>query len=193
MLPVLLHRVANATQLLTGLDALLGIDPGALEARAGDLACAGERVDEAGWLLALLASAAGAHLLLDRRERAGLGPLVACVRECLRREQHDLAEPQGRLPDLWPGVAAGWQLPWAVGSILYVAGRSLPLRETLVWRVEVRSDGASLECYAATSPDLERFGAWVSCELPLARVRSAPGATTLHLPRGWLLDPEASP
>src|SRR5262245_17233978 len=44
MLPVLLHRVANATQHLNGLTALLAHDPGALAARGGDLAETSDRV-----------------------------------------------------------------------------------------------------------------------------------------------------
>src|SRR5258705_6178932 len=186
MLPVLLHRVGNAAQLLTALDALVAVDARALETRSGDLASVGESVDEIGWLLALLASASGARLLLDRRERSGLVPLVACVRACLRREGRDLADPGHALASLATGVGDGWQLPWAVGSLLYLAGRALPPRGALAWTIETSGDGWSVACAAPSRDAFDRWARWVARELAPARCAIEGERATLRLPPAWL-------
>jgi hypothetical protein len=183
MLPVLLHRMGNAAQLLTGLDALLAVDPGALESRADDLASARALVDETGWLLALLASASGARMLLDRRERGGLAPLLACVRACLRREERDLDAVEGALPGLAPDVGEGWQLPWTIASFLYLAGRSGPPRSSLPWSLSAGPKVWRFSCPRA------REGAF---ELPLRRLPEAKllregESLALEIPRSWLL------
>jgi hypothetical protein len=186
MLPVLLHRVGNASQLLTALDGLLEVDPRALETRSGDLAAVGETVDEIGWLLALLASASGARLLLDRRERGGLVPLVACVRACLRREGRDLAPPSRELPALAPDVGDGWQLPWGFASLLYLAGRAQAPRAALAWTLDESAEGWSLASGAPRNEDSESFGLWVAKELASARFAADDGRCVLRIPRAWL-------
>ncbi|MFN0007556.1 MAG: hypothetical protein ACKVXR_06565 [Planctomycetota bacterium] len=186
MLPVLLHRVANATQHLNGLSALLALDPGALEARGGDLAETSEVVDETGWLLALLASAHGAHLLLARRERHGLRPLVACVQECLRREGRDLGDPGTPLPDLAPHVADGWQLPWALGTWLYESGRSLQPGQSLAWTIRTSGEGARFEA-GAVGADPSFLRRRLERDLPGSVLGLGGGGWSLSFPTGWLL------
>ncbi|HEV8113229.1 MAG TPA: hypothetical protein VGR31_10690 [Planctomycetota bacterium] len=186
---MLLHRVGNASQLLTALDGLLEVDPRALETRSGDLVAAGETVDEIGWLLALLASASGARLLLDRRERGGLVPVVACVRACLRREGRDLAAPARALPGLAPDVGEGWQLPWGVGSLLYLAGRTQAPRAALAWTVAESADGWSLACPAPQSDDAALFERWVAKQLAPARFLVDDAGCALGIPRAWLRSP----
>ena len=53
LLPVALHQLGNATQLLTGLNAMLGFEDGhqLLAARAGDFTRAGETIERVGWLM----------------------------------------------------------------------------------------------------------------------------------------------
>jgi len=191
MLPVLLHRVANATQHLNGLTALLALDPDALGSRGGDLAETSDLVDETGWLLALLASAHGAGLLLARRERHGLRPLVACVRECLRREGRDLGDPGTPLPDLAPDVANGWQLPWALGTWLYESGRSLPPGGSLSWTLRMSEQGTRFET-AAVSVDPSFLRRRLERDLPRSVLSLGGGGWSLSLPAGWLL-PSAHP
>lgn len=186
MLPVLLHRVANATQHLNGLTALLALDPSALGARGGDLAETSDLVDETGWLLALLASAYGARLLLARRERHGLQPLVTCVRECLRREGRDLGDPGTPLPDLAPDVADGWQLPWALGTWIYESGRSLSPGQSLAWTIRTSLHGTRFEtAYAGTDPSLMHRR--LERDLPGSVLTLDGGGWTLSFPAGWLL------
>ena len=186
MLPVLLHRVANVTQHLNGLSALLALDPGTLEARGEDLAVTSREVDETGWLLALLASACGARLLLARRERAGLRSLVGCVRDCLRRERRDLAVPDGPLAELAAGARDGWQVPWALATLLYEAGRALPAGETLRWSLVVSETGSRLEC---RSPDVDgsRLRPWLARHLADGSLETGGGEALLTLPPGTLV------
>ncbi len=179
MLPVLLHRIGNASQLLSNLDALLEVRPVALEERPEDLAAAGEIVDDVGWLLALLASASGARLLLDRREAHGLEPLVACVRACLRREGRDLDATTSPLPRLSPRVGSGWELPWAFASMLYLSGRELPPRGSLAWSIEPRGDVWRLACAKTTDVRL-------GLELPGAKDLVEGDSRILEVPADWL-------
>jgi hypothetical protein len=179
MLPVLLHRIGNASQLLSNLEALLSVRPAALEERSEDLAAAGEIVDDAGWLLALLGSACGARLLLDRREAHGLAPLVACVRACLRREGRDLDATKAPLPKLAPDVGSGWELPWYVASVLYLCGRELEPRGSLAWSIERGADTWRLSCARTTEarPDFD---------LPGAHDHVEGGLRVLEMPGDWL-------
>jgi hypothetical protein len=183
MLPVLLHRMGNTAQLLNGLDALLAVDPSALEARADDLALAREHVDEIGWLLALLASASGAHLLLERRERAGLAPLVDAVRACLRRAERDLDAGRRPLPGLAPDVLDGWQLPWAIGSFLFLAGSSRPPRSSASWSLEPGGGAWRLRCAADRGAALDGLLRII----PGARILREGELAVLELPGAWLL------
>jgi hypothetical protein len=194
MLPVILHRVANATQHLNGLAALLAVDAGALATRGDDLAETGDLVDDAGWLLGLLASSAGSRLLLSRRERRGLRPLVTCVRECLRRAGRDLADPTEEVPDLAPGVRDGWQLPWVIATLLFEAGCARPPGDALRWEIRASAGGTIVLC-AGRLEDLVRTRALLARELPelelLADPRSGGGEVALGIPSAWL--PAAAP
>lgn len=154
MVPVLLHRLNNATQILTSLNSLLALGPDGralFEARASDLAYASERVDELGWCLAVAASALGADLLLARRDRAGLVALVDLVGEVLRRDGRALAKPAGALPVLCGDVAHGWQLPWAFASWLWASGSALESGRALEWHVDSADDRVRLVCHAPWS------------------------------------------
>lgn len=127
LLPVLLHKLANTTQLLTGLDAMLRIEGGEemFLKRCPDLARASEDVEDLGWALAVLGSAGGADVLLARREPRGLEILFDLVRSAARRGQRDLAPPpwpDGEWPGLAPHVLGGWELPWAVAALLHASG-----------------------------------------------------------------------
>ena len=76
LFPVLIHRLNNATQVLSALNAALGagLDDALLGGSSENLAAASRDVHELGWLLGVLASAGGADLLLERRtlERGAL-------------------------------------------------------------------------------------------------------------------------
>jgi len=133
LLPVVIHDLNNATQLLTTLNTLLGMPGGErfLTERAGDLASVGEEVFELGWLMAALASSAGDDLLLARRHETGLDVMVDYVRKSLRRQQHDLAQAEAALPRISNTHGAGWEAAWALGVFLWTAG--LAADEAAAW------------------------------------------------------------
>ncbi len=188
LLPILLHGLNNATQVLSSLNALLALDEdgSVLTLRAGDLAHASRQVDELGWLLALVGSASGADVLMARRERAGLRPLVACVRTTLRKESRDLERPERSLPGLATDVADGWQLPWTIGSWLWTSGQSLPAHATLEWGITAQDEHWELHCQAAGTRAHDEIVGRVKSSLPgLEGVRTA-NASVLRIPRPWL-------
>lgn len=135
LVPTLLHELANTTQLLTGLHALLGLpDAGELlERREGDLARAGDEAHRLGWLLGVLGAASGHDLLHARRERAGLQWMHDLVQKAARK----LERPLGPGPDSLPRLVGaaqtdGWMVPWAFGQALWSLppGASWDLTET---------------------------------------------------------------
>lgn len=189
ILPILLHGLNNATQVLSSLNALLALDERGevLASRSGDLAYASRQVDELGWLLALVGSASGADVLMARRERTGLRPLVACVRDGLRREHRDLAGAERVLPGLTADVADGWQLPWTIGSWLWASAQALEARTTLDWAFARDDDRWELRCdapWGALHDEVERRARH---SLPDVRcLRLAQDAIALRMPASWL-------
>lgn len=142
-LPVLMHRINNATQVLAGLNALLalrGTEPLA-DARSADLAGIATTYAESGWLLAVLGSALGAESLLERRENTGLAATIGLVTELARRNGRVL-ECCGTPPELNAGHGAGWEAAWAVGSWLHAALLATPSGACL--RVRIERDGAGV-------------------------------------------------
>jgi len=125
LLPVLLHEVANVTQTLTGLNAILAMEGGSqlFAERAHDLARSGHTASDLGWALAVLGTAGGSNLLLARREPRGLSILFSLLHKACRREELTLSEPTTDLPLLAPACLDGWQLPWALASLVLGSAR----------------------------------------------------------------------
>lgn len=186
LMPVLLHRLNNATQVLAGWNSLLGL-PGAeslLARRADDLAEAAQTADEIGYVLAVLASAAGADLLLERRSAVGLVPLLALVREALRRGGRDLAGPGEDLPRLAAAGGAGWEAAWATAAWLHACGSALPAGATLRWTLVSEAGGWTIRCEGIDEGALTAARAAIAdrvegCGFELGRGRAA-----LRLPPG---------
>ena len=105
LLPVLLHRIRNTTQLVTGVNAVLAYEEGGRlsPARSEDLAQAAREADELGWLLAVLSGGLGADLAGQRREPGGLRLSLELVREALRRAGGSLGLATPAAPELAPG------------------------------------------------------------------------------------------
>jgi len=135
LVPTLLHELANTTQLLTGLHALLGLpDAGELlERREGDLARAGDEAHRLGWLLGVLGAASGHDLLHARRERDGLTWMRELVEKAARKQERALGPGPESLPRLQGAPQPdGWRVPWAFGQALWSvpAGQPWGLVET---------------------------------------------------------------
>lgn len=188
LLPAVLHRIHNATQLLSALDSLVRStgDAGWLERRAEDMAEAGATVLELGYVVAVLASARGANLLLERREARGLAMLCDATREACRREGRELAEPVQPLPELAPAVGRGWELPWAVAALLHAVGASERDSAAIEWGIR-RSEGewelfVDGDARALPAQLPERVGAL----LPEARCEADARGLRLRMPGHWL-------
>jgi len=184
---VLLHRVANATQHVANVNALLSLPDAGRSAgtRAMDLSEAARSIDQAGWLLALCASAQGADLVLARREPAGLEALLQAVRDVVRRERRDLERAPAPLPRL-AAAGDGWRAPWAIAGWLHAAALDLPAGASLGWRLEETPDAWCLACACGSGSALRARTAWLAARVPEARVGLGDAAGVLRLPRGWL-------
>lgn len=189
LLPVLLHKLNNTTQLISGFATLLAMRGGEelLVDRSDDLAGASLSVDELGWLLAVLASACGADLLLTRREARGLEILVAMLRDALRRKHSVVLAPCGPLPDLHPAPLDGWQIPWAVGTLLWSSGCELEPGAQLAWSAAFAKDSFVIEAPAGTGS--AEAAQRVAVRLPGAEVACDADRWRLRLPGAWLQRP----
>lgn len=188
LLPVLLHRMNNATQLLSTLNALASSDGEThwLEERSDDLAHASETIDRTGYLLAILACACGADLLLERRVTAGLELAVEAVDQVLRREGRSLAAAALPLPLLAPDVKNGWELPWTVASLLLQAGRGLEQGGVLDWRF-IEEDRGWVLAGAASPPDrFESIASAIERRLPEGELDVRRDGWSWRIPATWL-------
>jgi hypothetical protein len=148
LVPTLLHELANTTQLLTGLHALLGIpDAGdLLERREGDLARAGDDAHRLGWLLGVLGAASGHDLLRSRRERAGLEWMRELVAKAARKAGRPLGPGPETLPELSGSAQAdGWTVPWSFGCALWSMPSDAP------WSLQ--ENGEHLEVFGGPLED----------------------------------------
>ena len=186
LMPVLLHKLSNATQLLSGLNTLLATRGGAqlALARAEDMARASSRIEDLGWILAVIASASDADLVLERRERRGLALFVGVLQEALRRQRRELRVEPEELPDLAPGVLSGWELPWGLCSLVLASASAGG--ETLVLRCEASVAGgrARFLLRGGGEPDAAAR-AWLA-RLPGAELETLAGGWELSLPPTWL-------
>jgi hypothetical protein len=139
MLPVVLARMRRASAQLESCS------------RAFAQAAAGERrgargtavleevqtqSEALGWILGVLACAAGDDLLLARREPYGVALVGDVVGEVLAAEGRALEPDATRFPDVAPRLEDGWRLPWTVGLLLRLAARVLPAGAPVRWRFE---------------------------------------------------------
>jgi hypothetical protein len=185
LLPVLLHRVNNTTQLVTSLNAVLAQGGGSRQASCGaGLAEAARESDELGWALGVIACGLGADLLLARHERAGLRPLLALVRGALRREGRDALLPE-HLPELEPLGGEGWRTAWAISELVWLAGSSLP--RGIALRFELASE-AGVHVLRADhgAAALAEAGQRIERELAGARFACRGEAWSLTLPGPWM-------
>lgn len=196
LLPALLHRLANTTQILSGLNSLaaLGLGPELWSERAADVEAASEQAHELGYLLAVVGSGAGADLLGERRAPQGLRWTVGLVREGLRRRGLDL----GPDPEPWPRLCAaapeGWRLPWAVAELLWMASADGPADAELGWSLRQAGEGYSLDVKPlgeTVQPPGEDWRRGLSERLPGTQLEFHGDSWRLHIPPNWLTAPTA--
>ena len=191
LLPALIHRANNATQLMSNLSTLArcGAGPSGLswlEERSGDLADAARQVDQVGYLLAVVASASGADLLLERRAPRGLAWMTEAVGEALVREGRHMAAPTRPVPDLVAEVHEGWQLPWAVGALLAAAGLSGGDDETLEWQWLEDESSWVLVCACASPRAVAHLAGILEERLPESSLDVCERGWSWRVPAAWM-------
>lgn len=186
-LPVLLHKLANQTQLITGFHAILKMDGGEalVEARSPDLAAAGQHVEQVGWLLAALSSGAGHNLMLARREPRGLIWMVDLVHETLRKSGVEAAGFGQPLPHMTPRAPEGWRLPWVLACMLFEAYQD-GTRSHLAWSLEP-SAGGEWTLRIPGMGDVQELLGQLASHLDEARWQvGADGMGELSMPGPWV-------
>jgi hypothetical protein len=151
LLPVLQHDLANHTQHLVALEAL--VRAGAELPREGaGLGDAATELRDLGWLMGVVAGACARSLPGARDERRGLGLLARALNRALAREGRALAPVDGALP-----AGLGWRGTAAVGEwLLACAGRCEP-GSALRWHVGASERGLACACDVPIDPALEGF------------------------------------
>jgi hypothetical protein len=188
LLPVLLHRIQNNTQLLVALRSVLDVAPESLTERSGaDLSAAGDDAHEQGWLLGVLAGALGADLLLSREEPRGLEPMLRLVRDGLRREGRDIAWRAGEIPSLAVrGELRSGRLCAAFAALAWEAARAIDDGASLELLFEAHGDAAAVRGSGGGGPELEQCFAELAAILPGCALHRDGAAWRLELPVGAL-------
>ncbi len=146
LLPVLLHEVNNATQLLVGLRAILELPGGEamFNSRADDLGRTSHMMDDLGFALAVVATAGGANMLLARRDDRSVRILWDLAKKALTRGGGVTISESGELPLTSPAALDGWQLAWSVAALLIAASGDDGARaERWVWKWLSTEDGGA--------------------------------------------------
>lgn len=145
LLPALLHRLNNVTQVLAGVNSLVKLTNSSapLVQCRGDLEHASGALERLGWQVHALSRALGAPIGAERREEHALEWLVELVIESLRREGRDLVLA-GALPRL--PAACGTAECWELASRLHAAVLAAPARAPLRWNVRLADGRLALHC-----------------------------------------------
>lgn len=184
LMPIVLHELNNATQFLGMLHTLAAQDTGGalLERSAGDLSDTAGSVEDLGLLLAILSTAAGTDLLLERRSPRGVLVVQSAMRKLIRRGGGDLLVTGVEELLGATALAEGWELPWAMGASLWIASEELGSGEDLILTQDARGWGASVGGGARMQAHVEAVGE------VLAEVTGHTAGTewSFSVPAGWL-------
>lgn len=189
LIPALVHRINNTTQLLVVLRSVLAEPDEDVLASAGpDLAHAARDAEEQGWLLGLLARSMGTDLLLAREERGGLGATLHLLAEALRRERKQLEIPSS-LPSmtLAAGCPRSAELCLDVAALVWESCE--PLAGAFALSVARERD---VWCLRLSRADLSRAQAEFSqgeCARRGAQLIGDGDGWRLELPIAWLTEP----
>jgi hypothetical protein len=190
LLPVLMHRMNNATQLLSNLHAMsqYGGDRDWIEEHANDLAECSTDIDRMGYLLAVLASACGADLLLKRRIVRGLEVMGHGVLDVVRRDGGAMNGDFRGLPDLAPEIHNGWEFPWAFGSLLYQAsvGSSEKSNSSLSWQLLAEDESWVLVSSMVPADRFQGIHSQIIERLPESQLDICAEGWSWRFPGAWL-------
>ena len=183
-MPIALHDLNNATQFLSMLHSVASSDPDSeiLESSAANLARTGEGVEDLGLLMAILSTAAGSDLLLERRSERGVSIVLGAVQKLARKGGRDIHFSEGAELISTLGEGMSWELPWALGAAAWFATLSLAPGEALTlsfsegaWRGSCGADNA-----------LKRHADSITELVPLVEFCEGGGVWRLTPPTEWL-------
>jgi hypothetical protein len=183
-MPIALHDLNNATQFLSMLHSVASSDPDSeiLESSATNLARTGEGVEDLGLLMAILSTAAGSDLLLERRSARGVSVVLVAVQKLARKGGRDIIFVDGAELISTQGEGMSWELPWALGAAAWFATMSLAPGEALTlsfsegaWRGSCGADNA-----------LQRHKSSIAELVPLIEFSEGGGNWKLAPPTEWL-------
>ncbi len=192
VLPVVLERMRNASRRLQECSERLMRDPERIT-RGGrsfaELEEVQEESERLGWVMGVLASAAGDDLLLARRETYGLALIVDLVGEVLAHGGRALEPLATELPDVAPHLDDGWRLPWGVGVLFRRAACSLPDSAPLRWRLERRDEMLAVLFPGADPDGLAPLLADLEALLPGTEALVEEGGFGMAFPDNWFAVP----
>ena len=188
LLPVLVHRMNNTTQLLSNLEALGRVSSGTdwVGERSADLSSASVDVDEIGYLMAVVASAKGADLLLARRVADGLRIVIEAVTDVSRRRGRELRRPCRPIPHQAPQVHDGWELPWAVGALLLTAALDREEGQVLDWQFLQENDSWVLVSSGTVADGFAGLREVIEARLPESHLDVRREGWSWRIPAEWL-------
>ena len=189
LMPMVLHELNNATQFLSMLHSVHSQDPdaGMLERSAGGLSDTAANVDELGLLMAILSTAAGTDLLLERKSSRGLDVSLKMTIRALRKRGVDVVIPEGLRLRADADSARGWELAWALGASLWIAAEGLSRGQSL--RLEL--DEAGWGSQVGVGESMSSHGSAVERALPGISFISSGASWRFQLPEGWVSLSEA--
>lgn len=190
LLPAVVHEVNNATQLLVGLKALLAIPGGEamFASRADDLGRTSHRMGDLGFAMAVLATAAGADMLMARRDARSIEILWDLAVHAVQRDGGGELAVEGRPPRTRSDALDGWQLAWSAASLpVLCAAAGEPLQWSWSWQPDGTLEGVGPRDHVleeSSLASLRERTAGLGLEVEPGRVRWIPRADWLELPAG---------
>ncbi|MBK7641834.1 MAG: hypothetical protein IPJ19_02080 [Planctomycetes bacterium] len=135
LLPALLHKLNNVTQVIASVNSLARLTGCAapLVQCASDLDLAGGELARLGWLVGALARGVGSGIGSPRHEERALEWLLDLLGETLRRDGWELA-PGSEIPRVEPEF--GFESSWAIASWILACAHSGAQREPLAFALE---------------------------------------------------------
>jgi len=186
MLPVVLARMRRASARLESCSRAFAKEG---EGRGARGAAALEEVqaqsEALGWILGVLACAAGDDLLLARREPYGVALVADVMGEVLAADGRALEPDATLFPDVAPRLEDGWRLPWAIGLLLRRAARSLPAGAPVRWRFERGSLRSTLLLVGARPDGTAPLLCELEALLPGAEARIEDEGFGMAFPAEW--------
>jgi hypothetical protein len=184
---VILHDLANATQYLSILSSTLAEPAPGDEALLGGLSETTSEVDDIGFVLGLVAHAAGADVLHDRARRDGLDALLPFVRRALRREKREVRLDESTRSRVRIDTAdRGRGATWAAARFVFAAGRALPEQGALTFEIDARREPGRLVCRVPRTAEFEACARRIAHDAPGSALELGDETCAFVFPAGAL-------